>query len=167
VAVYLPKAAFDVRTLDLSFSEAGLDPPLWMVGKRIYIEEGATKSVAIEFKLPATQPGVLLLPSGRVRPMEVTVNGVTTNDAIPRALGFRPRATEDDLAAAPVIAALLALAGVLALLAATRRLRPTAARPLVAPSLMELRLPSLGLILLVASGATLVLFAVVDSLRPR
>jgi hypothetical protein len=167
VAVYLPAAAYEINTLDLEFSEAGADPPLWMVGKRIFIEEGAEQSVAVEFKLPPAQGGVVLLPSGRVRPVQFTVNGVVTNDAVRRALPFAPDEDENP-PAAPVIAALLALCGTAALVAGHRRsMRRTTARPLVAPSLVELRLPNLGLTLLLLAGATLVVFAVVDSLRPR
>src|SRR4029078_12413558 len=72
VAVYLPKAAYAIRSLDLEFSESGADPPLLMVGKRVFIDEGASRTLAVEFQLPADHPGVLLLPSGRVRPMSVT-----------------------------------------------------------------------------------------------
>ena len=168
VAIYLPSAAYDVRSLDLEFSESGADPPLWMVGKRIFIEEGEEKSVAIEFKLPADHPGVVLLPSGRVRPMAVTVNGVATNDAVTRWVGFAEPEDDPGPATAPVIAALLAVTGAAALVAGHRRAgRRTSTRPLVAPSLLELRLPALGVMLLLAAGTTLLVFAVVDSLRPR
>ena len=168
VALYLPEAASDIRSLDLEFTEAGADPPLWMVAKRIFIDEGETKRVAVEFTLPPEHAGVVLMPSARVRPMAVTVNGYETDDAIPRFLGFAAPVDESSRAAAPVIAALLALAGVATLLlAATRRRRPSGARALVAPSLVDLRLPVLGLVLLAAAGATLVVFAAVDALRPR
>ena len=167
VAVYLPAASFDIETLDLDFSEVGPDPPLLMVGKRIYIEEGASRSVAIEFKLPDTIPGFALLPSGRVRPMTVTVDGRTTTDAVRQQIQFDVPSDDDGLAVAPVIAALLALAGAVALLAAARRTARAGVRPLAASSSLELRLPSLGLLLVLAAGATLVVYAAVDALRPR
>ena len=41
VAVYLPEAAVrHPHRSTVEFSEAGADPPMWMVGKRIFIEEG-------------------------------------------------------------------------------------------------------------------------------
>jgi Protein of unknown function (DUF4012) len=158
VALYLPAQAFDIKSLDLDFSEAGADPPLWMVGKRIYIEEGHDKSVAVEFKLPPEHRGVLLLPSGRVRPMQVTVNGVVTNDAVPRALLFDPPDSEGfEPPSAAGVAAVLAVLGVATLVVENRRtVIRGRQRPLVAPSLLELRLPTVGWVLLVSAGVTLV-----------
>ncbi|MFL6205859.1 MAG: DUF4012 domain-containing protein [Acidimicrobiales bacterium] len=167
VAVYLPEAAYDIHSLDLDFSETGSDPPLQMVGKRVFVEEGASRTLAIEFQLPADHPGVLLLPSGRVRPMRVTVNGMVTDDARARPLLFLDPPGDDGLAPGPVIAALLALAGAATLLPATRRGRQRRERPLVAASALEQRLPSLGILLVAAAAATLLVFAAVDSFRPR
>jgi hypothetical protein len=168
VAVYLPEDAYDIHSLDLDFSESGSDPPLQMVGKRVFVDEGASRTLAIEFQLPGDHPGVLLLPSGRVRPMRVTVNGTVTDDAQPRPLLFLEPPADHGLSAGPVIAGLLALAGAAAvLLPAARRRSRRDARPLVAASPLEQRLPSLGVALLVAAAATLLVFAAVDSLRPR
>ena len=56
VAVYLPEAAYDIRNLDdVPYSEAGEDPPMLMVGKRVFIEQGETVTVALEFTLPPEQ----------------------------------------------------------------------------------------------------------------
>ena len=58
VAMYLPEAAYDIRNLDDSRTASpGGDPPMQMVGKRIFIEEGATRTVAIEFTLPPEHGG--------------------------------------------------------------------------------------------------------------
>lgn len=163
VAVYLPAAAYDIRSLDLPYSESGLDPPLNMVGKRIFIAEGDTQTVALEFKLPPQQGGVVLLPSGRVRPVRYEVNGVLVDDAITRSVLFAPPAPAERTAGAPAIAAMLAVAGAAGLLVGTRRLvAPSVARPLVAASPLEQRLPALGLLLFLAAAGVLVTGVLID-----
>jgi hypothetical protein len=163
VAIYLPTAAYDIRSLDLPYSESGLDPPLTMVGKRIFIEEGDAKTVAIEFTLPPEHAGVYLLPSGRVRPVRYVVNGIVLDDAIAHTLYFGGsfETTRQD-AGAPALAAGLAALGAAALLAGTRRLVWTDARPLVAPSPLAQRLPSLGLLLFLAAAGVLVAGALIE-----
>lgn len=163
VGIYLPEAAFEIRSLDQELSESGADGPMWMVGKRVFIEEGDTESVAIEFKLPPEQGGVLLLPSARVRPVSVTVNGIASDDAIPRALFFVQPPADDGTPGAPVIAAVLAALGAGLLVGAEgRRLARAGRRPLVAASPLAQRLPSLALLLLLASAATLVAGVLID-----
>lgn len=164
VAVYLPAAAYDVRSLDLPYSEAGLDPPLQMVGKRVFIEQGEEASVAIEFFLPPYQGGVLLLPSARVRPVQYVVNGVAVDDAVTRSVLFAPPAeAASSSPGAPAIAALLALAGAGTILAAHRRRVVRAdRRPLVAASVMEARLVTFGLLLLLGAAGVLVTGALIE-----
>jgi hypothetical protein len=165
VAVYLPEAAYHVRNLDeLPYSEAGADPPMLMVGKRIFIEEGETGTVAIEFSMPAELGGVVILPSGRVRPVPYVVNGAPLDDAIPRVVFFASAPPEEDTAGAPAVAAVLAVAGAASVLTgARRRLRVLPARPLVAASVIEQRLPALGLVLFLAAGGVLVAGALIDA----
>jgi hypothetical protein len=169
VALYLPQAASDIRVVGREVSEAGADPPLWMVGTRVFVEEGDEEIVAVEFELPIDHPGMILVPSARVRPVEVSVNGVMTDDAAVRWLGFTAPAEDEPLQAGPVVAAFLAVAGAGTLIVGHRRTgRPrTAARLTAGPSPVERRLPVLGMTLMVAAGATLLVFAAVDALRPR
>lgn len=165
VAIYLPEAAYDIRSLDLPYSESGLDPPLQMVGKRIFIEEGETQTVAIEFTLPPYHGGVLILPSGRVRPMPYVVNGIAFDDAVPTTAFWGAPGSEARSPGAPAIAAILAAVGAGSLLAGTRRRMRTDVRPLVAASLLEQRLPSLGLLLFLAAAGVLLAGALIDSWR--
>jgi hypothetical protein len=167
IAIYLPEAAYGVRSLDEVFSETGEDPPLRMFAKRIVIRRGEERRVSMEFSMPPAHRGVLILPSGRVRPVRYDVNDIVTDDATTRVVFWTEPPGPEPLPAAATIAAILALGGAAALLPAGRRTRQGVSRPLVAPSLVELRLPTLSLWLLTAAGATLLVFAVVDLIRPR
>jgi len=71
---------------------------------------------------------MVLLPSARVRSMSITVNGLATDDATYRWLGFTTPDEGDPFANEPVIAALLAIPGAGALLLSRRHARH-AARP--------------------------------------
>ncbi|MEQ1786817.1 MAG: DUF4012 domain-containing protein, partial [Acidimicrobiales bacterium] len=156
VAIYLPATAYDIHSLDLPYSESGLDPPLKMAGTRIFIEEGETGSVAIEFTLPDYQGGVVLLPSARVRPVSFVVNGVPLDDAVTRTVLFAPPAPSERTPGAPAIAAILAVAGAASLLLARRRAAARRGiRPLIAATPLELRLPALGRLLFLAAVGVL------------
>ncbi len=162
VAVYLPAAAYNVRSLDQRFSERGEDPPLRMFAKRVEIPRGEERRVAIEFFLPPEHGAAVILPSGRVRPVSYLVNGMPVTDAVPTPVfWFTP--VEEDEAGAPAIAAMLAAAGAaLLLVSSRRRLRVSDVRPLVAPSVVELRLVPLGLLLFLAAGGALVAGALIE-----
>ncbi len=165
VAVYLPQAAFDIRAVDGDVSEAGADGPTWMVAQRAFIEEGEEVDVAFEFSLPQEHAGFLLLPSARVRPVPFTINGVTTDDAVVRPLGF-PRRTGAPGRAAGALAAAFAALGAATLLVAERRQdRRLATGPIAAASGIDQRLPTLGLLLFLAAGATLIAAALVEQAR--
>ena len=120
VAVYLPAAAYGVHSLDLPFSELGDDPPLQMYAKRFEINRGETRRVALEFALPPKNVAALLLPSGRVRPVQFEVNGIDVTDAKPTAVFWVQPPGNPTTPGAPAVAAILALVGALALLIGAR-----------------------------------------------
>jgi hypothetical protein len=157
VAVYLPKDAYNIRALDQPFTEAGLDPPLHMAGTRITIPLGQTVRTALEFSLPKDDVGVFLLPSGRVRPVVFEVNGHPATDAVVTPVFWvQPKGTEET-PGAPAVAAVLALAGALAVTAGLRtRLRYTSQRPIRAVPDLALQAPTLGVVLFVAAAGVLV-----------
>ncbi len=86
VTVLLPTTAFDITSITDKFTDAGIDGPMKVAGMRVTIERGETRTVQIEFKLPLEQPRAVLLPSGRVRPIDVTINGRKVTDAKPKVL---------------------------------------------------------------------------------
>ncbi len=162
VAVYLPAAAYGVRSLDLPFSEGGADPPLQMFAKRLEIPRGETRRVALEFKLPPEHVGAVVLPSGRVRPVSYQVNGVDVTDAAPAAVYWLQRAEPSDTPGEAAVAALLALAGAVALVVGGRarlRLRATPERPL---GIAAQHAPLLGGLLFAAALAVEVTGILID-----
>ncbi len=164
VAVYMPRGAYDVRTLDEPFSEQGHDPPLQMAAKRITVPLGETVRVAMEFSLPKDYFGALIIPSGRVRPVPYTVNGFTVTDEVPTPVFWVQPDEPEDTPGAAAVAGVLALAGALAVTAGVRvRLRYAAARPMRAiPDLVQ-RAPAFGLVLFLAALGTLVAGALISS----
>lgn len=126
LAVYLPKAAYDVATLDLPITESGRDGPMNMVGKRSFVAEGETVNLALEFSLPADHDGFLVLPSGRVRPVTYEVNGQVLDDAVPVGVTFSPPQAPGRPVAATALAILaLGLAAAALVIAWSRgRFRP-------------------------------------------
>ena len=162
LAVYLPSRAYDIRSLDKPFSEEGPDPPLQMAAKRFEIPRGETVRVAMEFSLPRAYFGALIIPSGRVRPVEYTVNGISTTDAVAHPV-FWVQPTEPGKGpGAPAVAAVLALIGALAVLYGVRgRLQLATARPMrPMPDLMQ-RAPSFGFVLFLAALGVLVAGALI------
>jgi hypothetical protein len=159
IAVYLPRAAYGIRSLDETFSDRGEDPPLRMFAKRIVIRRGDARHVTIDFSMPASKPGAVILPSGRVRPVRYQVNDLVTDDATSRLVLWGAPAGPEPIPAAATVAAFLALGAAVALLPVARQTRQGSARPLVAPSRVVLRLPSLSLWLLAAAGAMLLALA--------
>jgi hypothetical protein len=59
-----------------------------VVGMIYTVPNGQAKTVDIHFSLPLSQRAVYLLPSSRLRPIEITVNGAHYNDAVPTAIPF-------------------------------------------------------------------------------
>ncbi|HJR26130.1 MAG TPA: DUF4012 domain-containing protein, partial [Acidimicrobiales bacterium] len=104
VAVYMPRAATGVRSLDVPFSEQGRDPPLVMAAKRIDVPEGETVRVAMEFSLPHDWLGAVIIPSGRVRPVQYTVNQQVVTDAVAVPVFWVQPPEPDDTPGAPGVA---------------------------------------------------------------
>jgi hypothetical protein len=159
VAVYLPEAAYNIRTLDEPYTEAGIDPPLHMVGNRITIPLGETVRVGFEFSLPKDVVGAFILPSARVRPVQYEVNGTKVDDAVvtPVFWSQPPGAETEDTPGAAAVAGVLALAGALAVTGGLRtRLRYTTQRPIRAVPDLALQAPAFGIVLFVAAAGVLV-----------
>ena len=155
VAVYLPKGAYGVRSLDQPFSEEGWDPPLYMAAKRIDIPRGESVRVALEFSLPGEYVGAQILPSARVRPVPYLVNGIPLTDAVATPVIWIQPPGQDDTPGAAAVAGALALAGAVAVLVGVRtRLRYAAMRPLrPIPELAQRALPFAFVLFLAAAGA--------------
>ena len=138
-------------------AEQGLDPPLHMVGTRITIPLGETVRAAFEFSLPEDQVGAFILPSGRVRPVTFDVNGTEVTDAVVTPVFWSQGSDGEETPGAPAVAAVLALAGALAVTAGLQtRLRYTRRRPIRAVPDLALQAPTLGVVLFVAAAGVLV-----------
>jgi hypothetical protein len=159
VAVYLPKAAYNIRSVDQPYSEAGLDPPLHMIGTRITIPLGETVRSSFEFSLPEEMVGAFILPSARVRPVQYEVNGTKVDDAVvtPVFWSQPPGSETEDTPGAAAVAGVLALAGALAVVGGLRtKMRYTRMRPIRAVPDLALQAPTLGVVLFVAAAGVLV-----------
>jgi len=131
LTVHVPGNAYDITTPDAGgFRTSGREPPMQVRSFLVDVPLGTTLERTIEFSLPREVPWMLLLPSARVHPLEVTVDGVaTTDDALPRALTWlaaHPPA-EGERSASPWVRVPV-VAGLLATLVATAALALTAAR---------------------------------------
>jgi hypothetical protein len=157
VAVYLPEFAQAITSLDLPFSERGDDPPLRMFAKRFEVPRGETVRVALEFRMAEEHVAALILPSGRVRPVRYVVNGYEGNDAVTGVAYWGEVPEDPETPGAPLVAAILALAGALAVVVGgSARLRASAARPMRALPEPLQRAPGLGALLFLAALAVLV-----------
>lgn len=164
VAVYLPRGAHSIRSLDQPFTEQGYDPPLQMAAKRFEIPRGDGRSVAMEFSLPKNYIGTLIIPSGRVRPVQYTVNGQLVTDAVPTPVFWVQPDEPDKTPGAAAVAGVLALAGALAVSAGVRpRIRIAAERPMRAVPELALRAPPFGLMLFLSALGVLVAGALISA----
>ena len=163
VAVYLPQYAYDIRPLGQPFSEQGHDPPLQMAGTRIRIPLGETVRVSLEFSLPPEGIGAVIVPSGRVRPVPFLVNHVLVNDNVLTPVAWvRPH--DEHSPGAPAVAAVLTLAGAIAVFGGVRgRLRIASRRPLRPMPELLLRAPTFGLLLYLAALAVLGVGALISA----
>lgn len=157
VAVYLPQGAYNVRSLDVPFTEQGWDPPLYMAGKRIEIERGGSTRVALEFSLPPEYVGAQIVPSGRVRPVTYRVNDQEVTDEVAIPVFWVQPPDQEDTPGAAAVAGVLALGGAVAVLGGVRtRIRYANARPLrPVPDLAVRALPFAFVLFLAAFGALL------------
>jgi hypothetical protein len=71
--VYLPSDAFDVGNATPGFVTVGTDGGMKVVGMIYTTPLGQTSNVKIMFRLPLSWANVVLLPSGRLNPIDVTV----------------------------------------------------------------------------------------------
>jgi hypothetical protein len=163
VAVYLPAAAYDIRVVGGEVSEAGPDPPLQMIARRVFIDEGAERYVAFDFTLPPDHEELQLLPSARVRPVMYTVDGAEADDSRIRVVRLGVRV--DELAAPTAAAAVLAALGAVALVWSTHaQVRRTRHRPLVAARVRDQRVARIGLLLYLAAAVALVAQSLIDAI---
>lgn len=164
VAVYVPKKAFGFRNINDPVSEEGLDPPLQMTATRVLVPRGDTVRTTFEFSLPIDQVGVVVLPSGRVNPVDYEVNGIRFTDAVATPAFWVSDLPPEPTAGAPGVAGVLSLAGALAVLVGVRaRLRVAGTRPLRAlPDLLQ-RAPSFGAVLFLAAIGALIAGALISS----
>jgi hypothetical protein len=86
LTAHLPAAAYDITTTDeRGFKTKGTDGPMQVRTFLVDVPAGTTVERVIEFTLPRDHFGVVLLPSARLEPMPLTVDGHTTvTDAEPR-----------------------------------------------------------------------------------
>lgn len=91
LTAYLPAAAYDITTTDpTGFRTKGLDPPLQVRTFLVDVPLGTTFERTIYFSLPRKVSAVLLLPSARVEPMPVTIDGaVTVDDSRPIGISWQ------------------------------------------------------------------------------
>jgi hypothetical protein len=84
VAVYLPGWASTVRMPGRTIALVGSDGPSHVIGTRVDIARGTTVTIDVEFSAPPDVQRILLMPSGRARPVPVTEGAQRVNDAVPR-----------------------------------------------------------------------------------
>jgi hypothetical protein len=72
--VYLPSDAFDVGNATPGFVTVGTDGGMKVVGMIYTTPLGQTSNITISFRLPLSWANVVLLPSGRLNPIDVTVH---------------------------------------------------------------------------------------------
>lgn len=86
LTVHLPALAYDITTPDPSgFRTKGLDPPMQVRTFLDEVDAGATLERHLDFTLPRRVSSMALLPSARMVPLRLTVDGkAVVDDATPR-----------------------------------------------------------------------------------
>lgn len=123
LTVHLPATAHDITTPDAAgFHRAGIDGGLPVRTFLAEVPAGSTFERTVEFTLPASTTSMALVPSARVAPLPLTIDGVATvDDSVPRritwlaALRALPAAGPGPLARAGAAAGLVAVGAVLPL----------------------------------------------------
>jgi len=101
LTVHLPTAAYDITTTDpAGFDTKGVDGPSQVRTFLVEVPNGTTLERSLDFSLPRSTSALTLLPSARVEPLPLVVDGVTTlDDAKPRYVtwlaAIPPRAPDD------------------------------------------------------------------------
>ena len=81
LTVHLPTAARDITTPDPSgFTTKGLDPPMQVRTFLDDVDGGTTLTHRLDFTLPRAHRTMLLLPSARLQPLPITIDGLETVD---------------------------------------------------------------------------------------
>jgi len=84
--LHLPERAVDVVSFDQPFKAVGADPPMRAANLLYTIPLGTSKTMHFQFFLPSDESTITVLPSARVAPLTITLNGQQLNDAIPRTI---------------------------------------------------------------------------------
>jgi hypothetical protein len=84
VAVYLPGWATSVRVPGRSVALVGPDGPSRVIGTRVDIARGATVTLTVQFTAPPEADRLVLVPSGRARPVPVRIGSQRSDDAATR-----------------------------------------------------------------------------------
>jgi len=80
--VHAPVNALDLMSFDKPWIATGSDPPMIAANFIDDIPLGTTKSWRFSFRLPADQQALRILPSARVHPTQISVNGLPTDDRV-------------------------------------------------------------------------------------
>jgi len=90
LTVHLPSSAYDITTPEpRGFRTMGVDGPMQVRTFLVDVPAGTTLERTVEFSLPREQSSMLLLPSARLEPLPLTVDGVVTvTDAAPLAISW-------------------------------------------------------------------------------
>jgi hypothetical protein len=88
VAVYLPGWATDVRVPGRSVALVGADGPSRVIGTRVDIARGRTLTLTVEFTAPSGVERLVLIPSGRAKPVPARIGARRLDDEVPRALAI-------------------------------------------------------------------------------
>ncbi len=157
LTVHLPADASDITTPDPpGFRTQGIDPPLHARTFLVDVPAGTTLVRRVDFTLPREVSVLRLLPSARVEPLPLTIDGrVTVTDDVPQLISWFAAARPPADGEAPV-AARVAVIGAAALLVlaagataiATRR--PVGSAPRAATVGQLAALASLALTLVAA-----------------
>lgn len=85
LTVHLPASAYDISTPDPpGFRTRGRDGPMVVRTFLVDVPMGTTLNRSIDFTLPREEWAMVLLPSARIEPMPLTIDGTkTVTDAVP------------------------------------------------------------------------------------
>lgn len=85
LTVYLPTAAYDITTAEpRGFKTQGIDPPLQVRTFLADVPAGSTFTRTLQFSIPRRIAALALMPSARMVPLQLTIDGDTTiSDATP------------------------------------------------------------------------------------
>ena len=112
VTAQLPAISTAIEMPDEDVSEYGYDGTSWVIGTRVVVARGEDRQIVVRFRMPKQYPGLAVLPSARVAPVEWTVEGREYADGA-AFLALFGEFHEDDGLRTPVAAAagLVAIAG--------------------------------------------------------